>query len=156
MYIRLFTTKSNHILSVGVLYTQAFISYTITQQRENYLSYDYIFYKQLLVCLFVCLFWIRNRIWPTGSTPKGGPTEISPTTQATPGLILHHVPCPPPPPPPILLSCILHQVCALPCLPVLYIYPNPEKVRYKAIGMEMNVVESCMKLVALGATQRKG
>ena len=33
---------------------------------------------------------------------------------------------------------------------------NPEKVRYKAIGMEMNVVESCMKLVALGATQRKG
>ena len=33
---------------------------------------------------------------------------------------------------------------------------EPEKVRYKAIGMEMNVVESCMKLVALGATQRKG
>ena len=32
----------------------------------------------------------------------------------------------------------------------------PEKVRYKAIGVEMNVVEICMKLVALGATQRKG
>ena len=31
----------------------------------------------------VCLFWIRNRICPTGSTPKGEPTEISPTTQAT-------------------------------------------------------------------------
>ena len=31
-----------------------------------------------------------------------------------------------------------------------------EKVRYKVIGVEMKVVESCMKLVALGATQRKG
>ena len=33
---------------------------------------------------------------------------------------------------------------------------NPEKVRYKVIGVEMKVVESSMKLVALGATQRKG
>ena len=32
---------------------------------------------------------------------------------------------------------------------------HPEKVRYKAIGMEMNVVESCMKLVALGAKVRQ-
>ena len=37
----------------------------------------------LYVCLFVCLFWIRNRICPTGSTPDGGPAESSPTTQAT-------------------------------------------------------------------------
>ena len=37
-----------------------------------------------------------------------------------PGLIFLHVPCPPP----ILLSCILHQVCTLPCLPVLCICPN--------------------------------
>ena len=33
--------------------------------------------------VFVCLFWIHIRICPTGSTPEGGPTESSPTTQAT-------------------------------------------------------------------------
>ena len=33
--------------------------------------------------MLVCLFWIRSRICPTGSTPKGGPTEITPATQAT-------------------------------------------------------------------------
>ena len=33
---------------------------------------------------------------------------------------------------------------------------NPEKVRYKGIGVEMKGMESSMKLVALGATQRKG
>ena len=33
---------------------------------------------------------------------------------------------------------------------------DPAKVRYKVIGVEMKVVESCMKVVALGATQRKG
>ena len=33
---------------------------------------------------------------------------------------------------------------------------NPEKVRYKVIGGEMKGMESSMKLVALGATQRKG
>ena len=32
----------------------------------------------------------------------------------------------------------------------------PEKVPYKAIGVEMKGMESSMKLVALGATQRKG
>ena len=32
----------------------------------------------------------------------------------------------------------------------------PEKVRYKVIGVEMKGMESSMKLVALGATQRKG
>ena len=34
---------------------------------------------------------------------------------------------------------------------------DPEKVRYTVVGVEMNVcvMESCMKLVALGATQRK-
>ena len=31
-----------------------------------------------------------------------------------------------------------------------------EKVRYNVIGVEMKGVESSMKLVALGATQRKG
>ena len=34
--------------------------------------------------------------------------------------------------------------------------PHPEKVRYKVIGVEMKGMESSMKLVALGATQRKG
>ena len=33
---------------------------------------------------------------------------------------------------------------------------SPEKVRYKVIGVEMKGMESSMKLVALGATQRKG
>ena len=33
---------------------------------------------------------------------------------------------------------------------------DPEKVRYKVIGGEMKGMESSMKLVALGATQRKG
>ena len=32
----------------------------------------------------------------------------------------------------------------------------PEKVRYKVIGVEMKGMESSMKLVALGATQRRG
>ena len=32
----------------------------------------------------------------------------------------------------------------------------PEKVRYKVIGVEMKGVKSSMKLVVLGATQRKG
>ena len=31
---------------------------------------------------------------------------------------------------------------------------DPEKVRYKVIGVEMKGMESSMKLVALGATQR--
>ena len=80
-----------------------------------------------MYCLFVCLFWIRKHICPMGSTPKVGPTEISPTTQATRhprALSFFMFPVPPPPPPPILLSCILHQVCTLPRLPVLYIYSN--------------------------------
>ena len=33
---------------------------------------------------------------------------------------------------------------------------SPEKVRYKVIGVEMKGMESSMKLVALGATQRRG
>ena len=33
---------------------------------------------------------------------------------------------------------------------------DPEKVRYKVIGGKMKGMESSMKLVALGATQRKG
>ena len=33
---------------------------------------------------------------------------------------------------------------------------HPEKVRYKVIGVEMKGIESSMKLVPLGATQRKG
>ena len=35
-------------------------------------------------------------------------------------------------------------------------HDDPEKVRYKVIGVEMKGMESSMKLVALGATQRKG
>ena len=68
------------------------------------------------------LFEIRNRIVPTGSTPKGGPTEVSPTTQATRhprALLLFMFPIPP-----YLLSCILHPVSPLPRPPVLYRYPT--------------------------------
>ena len=57
----------------------------------------------LHVFCFVCLFGIRNRIFPTGSTTKGGPTEITPTIQATrhPRALSHFLfPSPPPPPPP--------------------------------------------------------
>ena len=76
----------------------------------------------MLSCLFVCLFWIRTRICPAGSTPEGGPTESSPTTQATrhPRASLFFMF----PIPPYLLSCILHQVSLLPCPPVLYRYHN--------------------------------
>ena len=64
------------------------------------------------VCLFV---WSQGRTY--GKIPHHS-CHSSP-----PGLISLHVPCPPPPPPPILMSCILHQIRTLPCLPVLYIYP---------------------------------
>ena len=47
--------------------------------------YIYIYmYIYIYICIYCCcLFEIRNRIVPTGSTPEGGPTEVSPTTQAT-------------------------------------------------------------------------
>ena len=92
----------------------------------------------MFVCLFVCLFWIRNRTFPTGSTPKGGPTEITPTTQATrhPRALSHFLfplplylhPASGPYPP--LSSCperITYRVSglSLPCPPVLHIYSNP-------------------------------
>ena len=38
----------------------------------------------------------------------------------------------------------------------LELHPDPEKVRYKVIGVEMKGMESSMKLVALGAIQRRG
>ena len=87
---------------------------TILSQVQRF-TLDFLFCD----CLPLCLFEIRNCIFPTGSTPKGGPTEISPTTQATRhprGLVSLSVPSPP-----VLLSCILHQVRTLPCPPVLYI-----------------------------------
>ena len=58
-----------------------------------------------LAYLFV-LFWIRNRICHAASTPEGGPTESSPSTQATrhPRASLFFMF----PIPPYLLSCILH------------------------------------------------
>ena len=91
----------------------------------------------LMFVLFVCLFWIRTRICPAGSTPEGGPTEklpYHPGHLSPPGLVVLHVPYPPilivmhpasgqsPP----LSSCpiqISYQVSGLPppCLPVLHI-----------------------------------
>ena len=73
----------------------------------------------IYVHIYVCLFWIRS-ICLMGLTPKGGPTESSPTTQATrhprasllfmypiPPYLCHascirSVPPPPPPRPPVL------------------------------------------------------
>ena len=43
------------------------------------------------MCLFVCLFWIRTRICPAGSTPEGGPTEklpYHPGHSSPPGLVV--------------------------------------------------------------------
>ena len=92
--------------------------------------------------LLLLLFEIRNRIVPTGSTPEGGPTEVSPTTQATRhprALFTSLFPLPPyychascirsvPP----LYSRPVHisyQVFGLflPCLLVLHIYSTPQK-----------------------------
>ena len=77
---------------------------------------------------FVCLFWNRKRICPSGSTPKGGPTEITTTTQATlPRTFVMHPASGPYPP---LSSCPVHITYRvsglfLPCFPVLHIYSNP-------------------------------
>ena len=59
----------------------------------------------IFFCFFVCLFKIHNRIVPTGSTPKGGPTEITlyhPGNSSPPGLVSVSVPSPP-----LLMLCIL-------------------------------------------------
>ena len=45
------------------------------------------------------------------------------------------------------------EICCIQTRPVLY---HPDTVRYKVIGVEMKGMESSMKPVALGATQRKG
>ena len=74
--------------------------------------------------LYVCLFWIRNRICPMGSTPKGGPRESSHTSQAT-----RH---------PLASSLFMFPLspyfCHAYCIrsvhtPVLYIYPTKYLVR---------------------------
>ena len=56
---------------------------------------------------------------PQGQLPREELRRSPLPPRPPPGLIFLHVPCPP-----ILLSCILHQVCTFPCLPVLHIYPN--------------------------------
>ena len=88
----------------------------------------------------VCLFWIHNRICPTESTSEGGPTESSPTTQATrhPGPRCSSCPLSPHtyvmhpasgqyPPPSSCPVQISYKVSGLPppCLPVLHIYLTP-------------------------------
>ena len=90
--------------------------------------------------VFVCLFEIRNRIVPTGSTPKGGPTEITlyhPGHSSPPGLVSLSVP----PPPPVLLSCILHSVRTLPCPPVLYIYPIQSLVCFFLVFLSYTYIQ---------------
>ena len=94
-----------------------------------------------ILFVFVCLFEIRNRIFPAGSTPKGGPREITlyhPGHSSPPGLVALHVPYPPilivmhpasgqSPPPSSCPIQISYQVSGLPppCLPVLHIYLKP-------------------------------
>ena len=73
-----------------------------------------------ILFVFVCLFEIRNCIFPAGSTPKGGPTEITPTTQATrhPRASSDFLfPRPPPPPPP--RTFVMHPASG-PCPPLSY------------------------------------
>ena len=65
--------------------------------------------------MFVCLFWIRNRICPTGSISKGGPTENSPTFQDTRyprALSFFMFPVPPPP-------FVMHPASGLSCTYIL-------------------------------------
>ena len=83
-------------------------------------------YTHIYLFVFVCLFWIR--ICPTGSTPEEGPTESSPTPQATHhprASLLFMSPIPPylchascirSVPSPVLLSCtdILPSIWSIP------------------------------------------
>ena len=111
-----------------------------SQREGNFIPVR--FFSCLILILFFCLFGIRNRIFPTGSTPKGGPTEFTlyhPGHSSPPGLVSVSVPSPP-----ILLSwmrlasgpysplssCPIHipylvSGLFLPCLSVLHIYSNP-------------------------------
>ena len=81
------------------------------------------------------LFGIRNRIFPAGSTPEGGPTEIIPTTQATRHpWASSHSPFPLPPffchascirsvPSPVLPSCT-YTLSSLWSVPTLFSRPT--------------------------------
>ena len=103
---------------------------------NNFLKSKYLWFT------FLLLFEIRNHIVPMGSTPKGGPTEITlyhPGHSSPPGLVSVSVPSPPvlmsrmhpasgPYPP--LSSCPIHipyrvSGLFLPCFSVLQIYSNP-------------------------------
>ena len=54
----------------------------------------------------------------------------------------------------LCISAFIHRVYSTISRALTSIYP--EKDRYKVIGVEMKGMESSMKLVALGATQRRG
>ena len=91
---------------------QRYIACLLTGHMEqNHTDTFFMPMHSLNKYVFVCLFWIRKRICPTGSTPKGEHTEISPTTQATRhprALSFFMFPVPPPPPPP---PYICHASC---------------------------------------------
>ena len=97
-----------------------------------------------ILFFFVCLFEIRNRIFPTGSTPEGEPSQITPTTQATrhPRALSHfqfplppyfcHASCIRSVPSPVLLSCTynLSSLWSVPSLfscPTHIFKPRPQK-----------------------------
>ena len=77
------------------IYVSMYLSISIYLYLSIYL-YIYIYiYMYTYVC---CLFWIRTRICPAGSTPEGGPTEklpYHPGHSSPPGLVVLHVPYPP-------------------------------------------------------------
>ena len=97
------------------------------------------------VCFFVvCLFCLRYATTSASATPKGGPVEITPTTQVTchpqassyflfslpRTFVKHPASGPYPPCPPVLSSCPVHITYRVPglcppCFPVLHIYSNP-------------------------------
>ena len=99
-----------------------------------------LFLDRLLLLL---LLEIRNRVVPTGSTPKGGPTEITlyhPGHSSPPGLVSVSVPSPP-----VLMSCILHPVRTLPCPPVLYIYPIESLVCFFLVFLSYTYIQTPQK-----------
>ena len=80
-----------------------------------------LLFNDRFICLFVLYPHLPHRVNSQKRTYREIPYH--PVHSSSLDLISFHVSCPL-----ILLSCILHQVRTLPCLPVLYIYPDQVSV----------------------------